>query len=210
MAVLAPLFGGRRITPTVAVGIALGLGGVALLLHPGSAGAARWQTFVVLISPMLWACGSLYARRSPTPSQPALATAMEMLLGGVLLTVFGLLRGELGQVHLSRITGTSIGAFVYLVLIGAVIGYSAYIWLLHHVPATSASTYAFVNPVVAVVLGALVLGERVTAATLGAAGLIVAAVVLILTGQARAARRFEAVPEAAGGEPCEVPVSEVA
>src|SRR5438093_797163 len=81
-----------------------------------------------------WAGGSLYARRSPTPSQPALATAMEMLLGGVLLTVFGLLRGELGQVHLSRITGTSIGAFVYLVLIGAVIGYSAYIWLLHHVP----------------------------------------------------------------------------
>jgi drug/metabolite transporter (DMT)-like permease len=192
------------------VGIAIGLGGVALLLHPGGVGASHWQTLVVLLAPVLWAAGSLYARGAPAPSHPATATAMEMLAGGVMLAAFGLLRGELGQLHLNMVTGKSIGAFVYLVLVGSLVGYSAYIWLLHHVSATSASTYAFVNPVVAVALGALVLGEAVTPVTLGAAAMIVVAVALILTGQARAERRTGLAAAADAPRPREAHVSEVA
>jgi len=208
MALGAPLFGGRRIGLTAALGIAVGLGGVALLLRPGGAGAAHWETLIVLCSPLLWAAGSLYAQRAPAPSQPMLATAMEMLCGGVMLAVFGLARGELSHLHLNAVTGTSLGAFVYLVLVGSLVGYSAYIWLLYNVSATSASTYAFVNPVVAVALGAVVLGEPVTAVTLVAAAMIIVAVALILTGQARSERRAAAAAVAAAR--CEVPVSEVA
>src|SRR5438132_5359105 len=141
MALLAPLFGSRRISAMTAAGIGLGIAGTALLLRPGGAGATHWQTLVVLVSPVLWAAGSLYARRAPSPSQPLTSTAMEMLAGGVMLAIVGLIRGESGQLHLNTVTGSSIGAFVYLGLIGALVGYSAYLWLLHHVSATSASTY---------------------------------------------------------------------
>jgi drug/metabolite transporter (DMT)-like permease len=205
MALFAPLFGGQWIRWISALGIAIGLTGVVLLLHPGGANAAHWQTFVVIGAPLLWAIGSLYARRAPAPREPATATAMEMLAGGVLLFIAGLFRGELGQLHLDRVTGSSLAAFIYLVLIGSIVGYSAYIWLLHNVSSTSASTYAFVNPVVAVGLGAIFLGEMITASVLLAAGLIVIAVVLILVGQVRSGPHVVAAVE-----PCEAPVSEVA
>lgn len=205
MALLAPLFGGRWVTLVSGLGIAIGLTGIVLLVHPGGVNAVHWQTFVLLGAPLTWAIGSLYARGAPAPSEPATATAMEMLAGGVLLFVFGLVRGELGQVHLSAVTGTSVVAFVYLTLIGALVGYSAYIWLLHHVSATAASTYAFVNPVVAVMLGAVVLGETITPLTLVAAAFIVVAVALILFSQARTRPRVAELEK-----PCEVPVSEVA
>ena len=108
-----------------------------------------------------------------------------MVAGGVLLAIAGVATGELGHVHLGNVSFASVAAFVYLVLIGALVGYVAYIWLLHHVSVTAASTYAFVNPVVAVALGAVVLGEQVTALTLVAAALIVGAVALLLIGQSR-------------------------
>ncbi len=113
---------------------------------------------------------------------------MEMVAGGVLLGIAGVVTGELGHVHLGSVSFASVAAFVYLVLIGALVGYVAYIWLLHHVSVTAASTYAFVNPVVAVGLGALVLGEQVTLVTLVAATLIVGAVVVLLFGQSRTTR----------------------
>ncbi len=187
MALFAPLFGGRWINWTAAAGIALGLAGIALLVRPGGDGAGHWQIFVVFLAPLLWAVGSLYARHAPSPAQPMTATAMEMIAGGVLLFLAGIADGELGHVHLGAVSFASIAAFAYLVLIGAMVGYVAYIWLLHHVSPTAASTYAFVNPVVAVALGALVLGEPVTPLTLVAAALIVGAVVLLLAGQARSA-----------------------
>jgi drug/metabolite transporter (DMT)-like permease len=190
-----------------ALGIAIGLTGVVLLLHPGGANATPWQALVVLCSPLLWSIGSLYAQHAPTPAEPGTSTAMGMLAGGFLLFVAGVIRGEVPQVHLGSVTGASLGAFIYLVLIGSLVGYSAYIWLLHHVSSTSASTYAFVNPLVAVALGAIVLSEPITPATLIAAALIVAAVAVILAGQARAATRVVAKPIA---QPCEAPVSEVA
>ncbi len=185
MALFAPAFGGRWINWTAAVGIAVGLVGIVLLVRPGGGGAGHWQTLVVLMAPLLWAIGSLYARTAPAPSQPLAAIAMEMIAGGVLLTTAGVADGELAHVHLAGVSLASVSAFVYLVLVGALVGYVAYIWLLHHVSVTAASTYAFVNPVVAVVLGALVLGEQITPLTLVAAALIVGAVALLLIGQSR-------------------------
>jgi drug/metabolite transporter (DMT)-like permease len=201
MALLAPAFGGRWINWTAAVGIALGLAGIALLVRPGGSGAGHWQTLVVLLAPLLWAVGSLYARNAPAPHQPLTAVGMEMVAGGALLGVAGVADGELGHVHLANVSLASGAAFVYLVLVGALVGYVAYIWLLHHVSVTAASTYAFVNPVVAVALGAIVLGEQVTLLTLVAAALIVGAVVLLLIGQSRKTDRAVAV---------EVPIRDVA
>jgi drug/metabolite transporter (DMT)-like permease len=202
LALFAPAFGGRWINWTAAAGIALGLAGIILLVRPGGDGAAHWQTFVVLLSPLLWAIGSLYARNAPAPSQPLTAIAMEMICGGALLVLAGIADGELGHVHLATVSFASAASFVYLILIGSLVGFVAYIWLLHHVSPTAASTYAFVNPVVAVALGAVVLGEAFTGLTVVAAMLIVGAVALLLVGQSRTA----ATPAAA----LELPVSDVA
>jgi drug/metabolite transporter (DMT)-like permease len=200
MALFAPAFGGRWINWTAAIGIALGLAGIVLLVRPGGS-AGHWQTLVVLLAPLLWALGSLYARDAPAPRQPLTAVGMEMIAGGALLGIAGVATGELGHVHLGNVSFASVAAFIYLVLIGALVGYVAYIWLLHHVSVTAASTYAFVNPVVAVALGAIVLGEAVTPLTLVAAALIVGAVVLLLIGQSRKSQPAIAL---------EVPVREVA
>jgi drug/metabolite transporter (DMT)-like permease len=128
---------------------------------------------------------------------------MQMMTGGVMLIVAGIATGELPHVHLSAVSFASVASFVYLIFIGSMVGYVAYIWLLHHVSPTAASTYAFVNPVVAVVLGAFVLGEVLNPLTLVAAALIVGAVALLLVGQSRMA---VATPVAA----LEMPVSDVA
>src|ERR1700722_1883567 len=185
MALFAPAFGGRWINWTAAIGIAIGLAGIVLLVRPGGGGSGHWQTLVVLLAPVLWALGSLYAPKAPSPRQPLPAIAMEMIAGGLLLGIAGVAPGELGRVHLGSISFVSIAAFAYLVLVGALVGYVAYIWLLHHVSVTAACTYAFVNPVVAVALGAVVLGEQVNALTLVAGALIVGAVALLLVGQSR-------------------------
>jgi drug/metabolite transporter (DMT)-like permease len=200
MALFAPAFGGRWINSTAALGILIGLVGIVLLVRPGGS-AGHWQTLVVLASPLLWALGSLYAPKAPAPRQPLTAVGMEMVAGGILLSIAGVANGELGHVHLGNVSFASVAAFVYLVLIGALVGYVAYIWLLHHVSVTAASTYAFVNPVVAVALGAVVLGEQVNALTLVAGALIVGAVALLLIGQSRAPE-----PEVA----LEIPVRDVA
>jgi drug/metabolite transporter (DMT)-like permease len=203
MALFAPLFGGRWINWTAAAGIALGLAGIALLVRPGGDGAGHWQTLVVLLSPIMWALGSLYARGAPAPKQPLTAIAMQMIVGGVLLTILGIADGELGNVHLSTLSFASVAAVLYLIVAGSLVGYVAYIWLLHHVSPTATSTYAFVNPVVAVALGVVILGESITPLTLVAAALIVGAVALLLAGQSRRTRARATVE-------CEVPVSEVA
>lgn len=202
VAAYGPLFGNPRAGRLDVVGIVVGLAGVGLLLRPG--GSVHPQALLVVGSSMLWALGSLYAQRAPTPSSPLTAVAMEMLAGGLLLTIAGLATGELGAVHLQHVSTASAIAFAYLVFIGAIVGYGAYIWLLHHVPPAAASTYAFVNPLVAVVLGAIVLGEPVTPATLAAGALIIVAVAMLLVsqGRARVARHAAAAPQA--------PVSEVA
>lgn len=187
MAVFAPLFGGPRMGVLTAAGVAVGLAGVILLVHPGGA-SVRWQSVAVVGSPLLWSLGSLYAQRAAMPRQALTSVSMEMLAGGTLLGIIGLATGELGRVHLGAVSTASWISFVYLIFFGALVGYTAYIWLLGKVSAAAASTYAYVNPLVAVLLGALVLGEAISPLTLLAGGLIVVAVATILSGRALARR----------------------
>jgi len=193
--VFGPLFGARRIGRLQVAGVTVGLLGVGLLVRPG--GAVPVQALVVVCGSILWALGSLYAIRAPTPASPVTAVAMEMLAGGMLLTIAGLASGELRSVHLQNVSMRSTIAFAYLVLVGAIVGYGAYIWLLHHVSAPAASTYAFVNPLVAVVLGAIVLGEPITPPILAAGALIIVAVAMVLISQAGTGSRPTEVAEEA-------------
>ena len=187
MAFLANCFLGERLRPLAWLGIAVGLGGVALLLRPGG-GGNRAAMLAVLVSPLCWAAGSLYARRADLPRSTILSTGMEMLFGGAVLLAVGLIRGEAGRVHLGAFSNASLLAFVYLVLIGSIIGYSSYVFILTALPTAVVATYAYVNPLVAVALGAVFLSEVVRGQTLVAGGLIVVAVALILAQPVRSHR----------------------
>ena len=183
---------GTRLSPAGLAGLVVGLGGVALLVGPGGGGTDLVGGLVCVAAAAAWAAGSLYSRRAPLPSQPMLASGMEMLAGGVLLAVAGLAAGEGGQVHLSQVSATSLLALLYLVVVGSIVAFSAFHWLLRNAPTHIVSTYAYVNPVVAVLLGAAFLGEPMTFRTLIAGLAIVTSVVLIVG--ARLPRFAPAVP----------------
>jgi drug/metabolite transporter (DMT)-like permease len=202
MVALAHLRGLQRVGWLGAAGLVVGLIGVGLMLRPGSVGSAApvWLAFT-LISPASWALGSIYARGASMPRRPLLATAMEMLCGGAALCVIAALLGEWGQVHPAAITGLSVAAFFYLVIAGSVIGYSAYVYLNRKVSPQAASSYAYVNPLVAVALGWGFLGESVTATTLVAGALIVIAVAVLLAGGRRPSASAAEVTCMEGGQP---------
>ena len=172
---------GHRLGRLAVAGIVIGLLGTAVLLRPGAGGSSDIaHMLLVLVSPLAWAIGSLYATRGPLPKRALVATGMEMLCGGVLLLLVGVISGEAGAVHLDRISLASWLSVLYLIVFGSLVAFSAYVWLLTKVATTAVSTYAYVNPLVAVLLGWAVLGERITGQTLLAAALIVVAVALIL------------------------------
>jgi drug/metabolite transporter (DMT)-like permease len=122
------------------------------------------------------------------PGPTLRGAAMQMLCGGVMLLVVGLVAGEARQVRWSAMSATSLLALGYLILVGSLVGYTAYIWLVAHVAPAHAATYAYVNPVVAVLLGWAIAGERVDGRMLVATAIIVGAVALVTIGQARAKR----------------------
>jgi drug/metabolite transporter (DMT)-like permease len=167
----------RRPTRLGALGLALGLGGVALLVGP-SGSVDVVGGIVILVASLSWSAGSLYAARAPLPEDTLLSTGMQMLAGGLLLAVAGGFAGEASAVRVP--SAESLLAFAYLIGIGSIVAFTAYAWLLQNSAPTLVATYAYVNPVVAVLLGALVLRERLTAGTAVAGGMIVAAVVLIV------------------------------
>jgi drug/metabolite transporter (DMT)-like permease len=182
------LFFGRRLSALAAVGLFVGFGGVALLVRPG--GTAHVGTALVLLATTsAWAGGSVYARGAPVPANPLLAAAMQMLCASVLLAIAGFAAGEAGAVHRDAFGAEPLLAFAFLVVFGSLLAYSAYAWLLKNVRISVVATYAFVNPVVAVALGALFLGERITWTTIVAGTAIVIAVVLTIAAKPTAARR---------------------
>ncbi len=138
---------------------------------------------ILLVSSFIWSIGSLYSRAAKHAASPFLTAAQQMLCGGMLLLFVGIVTGELRRLHPSSISMLSLASFIYLVIIGAVIGYTAYIWLLRHCEPAKVATYAYVNPIVAVLLGALFAGETVTMRTLIAAALIIGSVALVITAQ---------------------------
>ena len=178
-----------RPTPIVWLGLAGGLAGVIILLAPeihftrGQNGPAATGILILLCSSFIWSAGSIYSRKAKSISEPLLLAGQQMICGGALLALAGLLMGEHRRFDAARISPLSIGAFVYLVIIGALVGYTAYIFLLRHCEPAKVATYAYVNPVVAVILGALFAGETLSARTAVAAGLIIGSVALVITVQ---------------------------
>jgi drug/metabolite transporter (DMT)-like permease len=171
-------------------GLLLGMTGVAVLLLPGIRGAADLgPLLLVCLSSVLWSCGTVLATRRPTPADPFVTTVVQMAAGGTGLVLLGSLGGEWGRLDLARTHASSWIAFAYLVLVGSVVGYSAYVWLLARAPLSLATTYAYVNPAVAVALGALFRSEPLTANVLVGGAIIIAAVAWVITSEARARRR---------------------
>lgn len=191
MAVLDRVFLGGNLSARTVVGIAVGLGGVAFLVDPTGASAHDLVAAVTLLfSSLAWAAGSLYAPRAPRPADPLLGIAMQMLTGGLVLCIAG--AGQWGRVDLGAVSAASLGGLAYLIAVGSIVGYTSYGWLLQNAPSSLVSTYAYVNPVVAVALGALAAGERITVRTLAGGAVIVVAVALIVT--ARGKPRLEPRP----------------
>jgi drug/metabolite transporter (DMT)-like permease len=171
-------------------GIVVGLLGVALLVGPsGTVDAAGAAT--LLVASFAWAAGSTYARVAPLPEDTVVSAALQMLTGGGLLGLLGLVHGE--RVH--HVTGASLGAFAFLVVFGSLIAFTAYGWLLRNASSRLVSTYAYVNPAVAVLLGALFAGEHVGPREV-VAGLVVLASVGLLAGRHDRAAAPEPVAEA--------------
>jgi drug/metabolite transporter (DMT)-like permease len=204
---------GWRLPPRqLLVGVAVGLVGVALLIGPGrfagGEGIHPLGAAALLAASLSWALGSLYSRRAELPKSPFVGTAMQMIGGGVGLVFAGALAGEAGTLELAAISGRSLWALAYLVGFGSLVGFTAYIWLLRVSSPALVSTYAYVNPVVAVLLGWGFAGEEITPRTLIAAAVIVGAVALITTVKAKKANPAGAgngapiaAGESRGGEP---------
>src|SRR5881275_683471 len=193
MAIIDRVVFGRRLPPLVIVGLVVGFGGVAFLIgSPGSGQVRLIGAALALAAPICWASGSVFTRHVKLPLRPLMAAAMEMLWAGVLFGIASLLTGELGRLHIQSISTTSLVALLYLIVFGSLVGFSAYVWLLRSAPLSLVSTYAYVNPVVAVILGAAFLGEAVSARTLIAGGIILAAVALIVVARNRAASQASA------------------
>lgn len=178
------LFNGGRPTRQTSLGLAVGLCGVVLLVGPDrileGGGLSISGILVLMIATAAWAGGSLYSRRAPLPASPFMATAIEMLAGGGLLLVLSLILGEPFHVDSDSVTMKSVLALGYLFLFGSLVGFTAYVWLLRVSTPARVSTYAFVNPVIAVLLGWTLGGEEMTGRMLIAALIIVVGVVLIV------------------------------
>lgn len=190
-----------RPAPRVVAGLVLGFGGIALLMGPGLVDAAHAEfsplwALVPIAGSMSWAWGSLWSRRVSTPGSPLLATGVGMLAGGAALLVSSGLMGEFARFRPAEVSVASWLALAYLVAFGSVAGFTAYLYLLRVVSPAVVSTYAFVNPIVAMALGWAFAGEALTGRTLTAAAVVIVAVVLITT--ARAPSRAVAAGEDAG------------
>ncbi|MEU8175062.1 EamA family transporter [Microbispora hainanensis] len=181
--VLRTVFRDRPHVLTLA-GVLVGFAGVAFLsLRGGGASGSGTGIAIVLLGSLSWSVGSFISPRISMPKNPFVASTVEMAVGGVALLVMGLVQGE--RLHLSTVSWQSWTALVYLVLVGSLVGFTSYIWLLGHAPISLVSTYAYVNPVVAVLLGMAVLAEPVTAAMLVAGALIVVGVALVVSTERR-------------------------
>ncbi|MBW3592133.1 MAG: EamA family transporter [Actinobacteria bacterium] len=184
IAVLDRVAFGRRLSGRAIAGLVVGFGGVALLVDPTGGGPVdTLGAFVCVVAAASWAAGSLYSRDAPLPRSPVLSAAIASLAGAVLLGMGAAARGELRELDLAAVAGESLAGVAYLIVVGSLIGLSSYVWLLRVAPISLVATYAFVNPVIAVVLGWALLGESLDLRLLTAGTAIVVAVVLIVTAR---------------------------
>jgi len=180
---------GHRPSGRVFVGVLVGFAGMALLVGPSHLGSdARVDPIgagVLVLASLSWACGSIYSKHASLPGSAMLSMAMQCLAGGIALWIGGFLTGEVSHFHVSAISARSWLAVVYLIVFGSGIGFTAYIYILKSSTAARVATYAFVNPVVALLLGWLFAGEPLTLRTIVAATVILGAVILVITAPQR-------------------------
>jgi drug/metabolite transporter (DMT)-like permease len=185
--VIVELFEKDRKLPTshVIIGLIVGFAGVVFLVGPtGYAGGSSLNLLgaaVIILAGLSWAIGSVYSKHTPQPKSQLQATGMEMFAGGILLTVAALVTGEWAGFQPSQVSTISLIALVYLTIFGSIITFTAYVWLLNKTTIARVSTYAYVNPIVAVSLGVALAGEQLTLRTLLASAVIVVAVFVIIT-----------------------------
>jgi drug/metabolite transporter (DMT)-like permease len=187
----------------VLAGVLIGFSGIAVLVGPGQWSGSEMKVdalgvAALLFGTFLWAAGSLYSRTACLPRSALMGTSAEMLVGGAGLVILGTATGEWGRLDLSAIVPHSVWGFLYLVFFGSLVGFAAYTWLLRVAPTPLVSTYAYVNPLVAIFLGNLLASEPLTPRILLAALVIVSAVVLINTSRQATTRLEDARPP----EPC--------
>jgi drug/metabolite transporter (DMT)-like permease/GNAT superfamily N-acetyltransferase len=165
------------------LGVVIGFGGVGVLMLPGErpAGLTIGPMLVVVAAAACWAIGSYYGRRWPLPRDTMLSTALQMVTAGAIMIAVGGVVGEFGSVDVGNFSTKSIAGFVWLVTAGSLVAYTAYTWLLKNAPISRVATYAYVNPVVAIFLGWLLLNESITATIVVGATLIVASVALVVS-----------------------------
>lgn len=180
---------GERPTTTVILGVVVGLGGLVVLVGPGELtghGTVDATAAIILVlASLAWAAGSVYNRYGSLPDSPAMSTGLQMVSGSVVLIAMGAFTGEIPALQIHHISPASWVGWIYLVTFGGLVGFTAYIYLLQAVTPAKASTYAYVNPVVAVFLGWAIAGEPVTSQTLLAAAIILGGVAMISLSQAR-------------------------
>jgi drug/metabolite transporter (DMT)-like permease len=194
--------GGTKPVARVFAGILMGFAGLALLVFPahlgGSGRVDPAGMGILVVASFAWACGSIYSKHGVLPNSPVLGVAMQSLAGGVLLWVAGLLTGEVRALHVAEISQRSWIALLYLIVFGSMIAFTAYLYILQKSTAARVSTYAFVNPVVALLLGWLLAGEAITLRTILAAMIILTAVLLVITAPQKASEALREVVRAPG------------
>jgi drug/metabolite transporter (DMT)-like permease len=177
--ILLRTLAGDRVTTRSLAAVLLGFAGVALVVKP-EGGASIIGPLACIGAALMWAIGSFASPRIDLPRDPIASVAWQSLLGGLAVAASGLIAGEAGDVHPGEWSARSLLGLAYLITFGSLLAYSAYAWLLQNAPISKVSTYAYVNPVVAIALGFLVNGESISPLTLAGAGIIVASVALVI------------------------------
>jgi drug/metabolite transporter (DMT)-like permease len=221
-AVLGWLYFRERLPRLVVGAIAVGFAGTALLIWPAGEGANHFDALgilILLLAPLGWGHGSIYSqRRAQLPPSQLSASGLQMLAGGAVAFIEALVSNEPARFHPESISSGSILALVYLIFFGSMLAYTSYAWLLRNAPLSLVSTYAYVNPVVAVALGTLFLGEALSPRTIIASGIILVAVAIIVTARGRlpssqaadAAAEPDSEAEASPAQPSSAAVSRLA
>ena len=185
--------GGTRPSAVTMGAMLLGFAGVAWLAAPweksNSGGLNPVGVIAIVIACISWAIGSIYSRHAKHGADAMLASSLQMLGGGSALALFALFHGDFGALDLGRISSRTWGAFAYLIAVGSLVGFSTFVWLMKHSTPARVATYAYVNPVVAVFLGWLILDEPLGPRTLVASVIIVAAVAIITTQKAKIGKK---------------------
>ena len=184
--------GTQRLTARLGLALAVGMVGVGVLVSHSTSFADApidpWGAFALMIAAVSWAIGSAITRKLPLPASKAMSSGAQMLMGGMLLTLLALVLGEFGGFHVQAVSAGAWLALIYLIGAGSILAFTAYVWLIHHESPTKVGTYAYVNPVVAVILGYFLGGETIGLRTICGTALVLVSVVVITLSPSKKAK----------------------